>query len=90
MNPLFGAGGLASRASMDASGPRSARQPDRGRILRDHFNGRETHDTLIWSLVVFQTWFDLDVDGIPRATQRAVPAASFCPAEVASPWPWLV
>src|SRR5262245_16400393 len=45
------------------------------RILGDHFNGRETNDTLIWSLVVFQTWFDLYVDGIPRATQRAVPAA---------------
>ena len=31
--------------------------------------------TLIRSLVVFQTRFDLYVDGIPRATQRAVPAA---------------
>jgi asparagine synthase (glutamine-hydrolysing) len=29
------------------------------RILSDHFEGRETNDTLIWSLVMFQTWFDL-------------------------------
>jgi asparagine synthase (glutamine-hydrolysing) len=29
------------------------------RILSDHFDGRETNDTLIWSLVVFQIWFDL-------------------------------
>jgi asparagine synthase (glutamine-hydrolysing) len=45
------------------------------RILSDHFDGRETNDTLIWSLVVFQTWFDLYVDGIPRRSQQAVPAA---------------
>ena len=32
------------------------------RILTDHFDGRETNDTLIWSLVVFQTWFDQYVD----------------------------
>jgi asparagine synthase (glutamine-hydrolysing) len=29
------------------------------KILSDHFEGRETNDTLIWSLVMFQTWFDL-------------------------------
>jgi asparagine synthase (glutamine-hydrolysing) len=44
------------------------------RILSDHFEGRQTNDTLIWSLVVFQTWFDLYVDGLPRA-QSAAPAA---------------
>ncbi|GAX62953.1 asparagine synthase [Candidatus Scalindua japonica] len=27
-------------------------------ILNDHYNGRETNDTLIWSLLMFQTWFD--------------------------------
>jgi asparagine synthase (glutamine-hydrolysing) len=32
------------------------------RILSDHFDGRETNDTLIWSLVMFQTWFDQYVD----------------------------
>lgn len=32
------------------------------RILTDHFDGRETNDTLIWSLVVFQAWFDRYVD----------------------------
>jgi asparagine synthase (glutamine-hydrolysing) len=45
------------------------------RILSDHFDGRETNDTLIWSLVVFQTWFDLYADGVPRRSQQAVPAA---------------
>jgi asparagine synthase (glutamine-hydrolysing) len=35
------------------------------RILSDHFDGRETNDTLIWSLVMFQTWFDQYVDA-PR------------------------
>ena len=29
------------------------------RILSDHFDGRETNDSLIWSLVMFQTWYDL-------------------------------
>src|SRR6185436_12446643 len=41
------------------------------RILSDHFDGRQTNDPLIWSLVVFQTWFDLYVDGLPRAQSAA-------------------
>jgi asparagine synthase (glutamine-hydrolysing) len=45
------------------------------RVLSDHFEGRETNDTLIWSLVVFQTWFDMYIDGVPSAAQRAAPAA---------------
>jgi asparagine synthase (glutamine-hydrolysing) len=45
------------------------------RILSDHFDGRETNDALIWSLVVFQTWFDLYVDDVPSAVGRAAPAA---------------
>jgi len=28
-------------------------------ILGEHFSGKEIHDTLIWSMVIFQTWFDL-------------------------------
>jgi asparagine synthase (glutamine-hydrolysing) len=28
-------------------------------ILEDHFSRREINDTLIWSLLIFQTWFDL-------------------------------
>lgn len=27
-------------------------------ILADHYNGREINDTTIWSLLIFQTWFD--------------------------------
>jgi len=29
------------------------------RILSEHFSGKEIHDTLIWSLLIFQKWFDL-------------------------------
>jgi len=28
------------------------------RILDEHFSGREIHDTLIWSMLIFQAWFD--------------------------------
>lgn len=28
-------------------------------ILTEHYSGREINDTLIWSLLIFQTWFDL-------------------------------
>jgi asparagine synthase (glutamine-hydrolysing) len=31
-------------------------------ILEEHFSGREIHDTLIWSIVIFQTWFDLYIE----------------------------
>lgn len=32
--------------------------PTIGKILDEHFSGREIHDTLIWSLLVFQSWHD--------------------------------
>ena len=32
-------------------------------ILDEHFSGREIHDSLIWSLLVFQKWFDFYMDG---------------------------
>jgi len=35
-------------------------------ILDEHFSGREIHDTLIWSLLVFQKWYDLYMDGNDR------------------------
>jgi asparagine synthase (glutamine-hydrolysing) len=28
------------------------------RILEEHYSGKETHDTLIWSLIMFQSWYD--------------------------------
>jgi len=28
-------------------------------ILADHYSGKEINDTLIWSLIIFQTWHDL-------------------------------
>jgi asparagine synthase (glutamine-hydrolysing) len=27
-------------------------------ILDEHFSGREIHDTLIWSVLIFQKWYD--------------------------------
>lgn len=31
-------------------------------ILDEHFSGREIHDTLIWSMVIFQTWYNVYMD----------------------------
>jgi asparagine synthase (glutamine-hydrolysing) len=31
-------------------------------ILEDHFSGKEIHDTLIWSMVIFQSWFETYID----------------------------
>ena len=31
-------------------------------ILEEHFSGREIHDTLIWSMVIFQTWYNIYLD----------------------------
>ncbi|OGW50052.1 MAG: hypothetical protein A2078_11365, partial [Nitrospirae bacterium GWC2_57_9] len=49
------------------------------RLLSDHYNGREVNDTTIWSLLIFQTWFDLYIAGdrpaCPPAEQTAPPAS---------------
>jgi len=34
------------------------------RVLGEHFSGVEIHDTLIWSLLVFQEWYDTYIEGI--------------------------
>jgi len=31
-------------------------------VLDDHYSRKEINDTLIWSLLIFQTWFDLYMD----------------------------
>lgn len=31
-------------------------------ILNDHYSGKEINDTLIWSLLIFQTWFELYIE----------------------------
>jgi len=31
-------------------------------VLDEHFSGKEIHDTLIWSMVIFQTWFHLYIE----------------------------
>jgi asparagine synthase (glutamine-hydrolysing) len=49
-------------------------QPTVARILSDHFEARETNDTLIWALIVFQTWYELYIEqGVaePVATMPA-------------------
>lgn len=33
-----------------------------GRILDEHFEGKENNDTLIWSLLVFQRWYELYIE----------------------------
>jgi len=32
------------------------------RILHEHYSGKEIHDTLIWSLLVFQIWYGLYIE----------------------------
>jgi asparagine synthase (glutamine-hydrolysing) len=32
------------------------------RILDDHYSGKEINDTLIWSLIIFQVWFNCYMD----------------------------
>lgn len=32
------------------------------KILKEHFSGQEIHDTLIWSMVIFQRWYDIYMD----------------------------
>jgi len=32
------------------------------KILDEHFSGKEIHDTLIWSLLIFQKWYDIYID----------------------------
>jgi asparagine synthase (glutamine-hydrolysing) len=32
-------------------------------ILDEHFTGKEIHDTLIWSMVVFQSWYNTYITG---------------------------
>jgi len=31
-------------------------------ILNEHFSGKEIHDTLIWSLLTFQKWYELYIE----------------------------
>jgi asparagine synthase (glutamine-hydrolysing) len=37
------------------------------KILDEHYSGKEIHDTLIWSLLVFQKWYDLYIEGNNRS-----------------------
>lgn len=32
------------------------------RILDEHMSGRQIHDTLIWSMLIFQKWYDLYIE----------------------------
>jgi asparagine synthase (glutamine-hydrolysing) len=44
------------------------------RILADHFEGRETNDSLIWALIVFQIWFNMYLDTRESAAVDAISA----------------
>jgi asparagine synthase (glutamine-hydrolysing) len=52
-------------------------EPTVRRVLADHFNGKETNDSLIWALIVFQVWYDLYIEngrlllsGIPTVDEN--------------------
>ena len=45
-----------------------------GRVLADHFEQRESNDTLIWGLIVFQTWFDMYMDSAADLASERLPA----------------
>jgi asparagine synthase (glutamine-hydrolysing) len=47
-------------------------------ILADHFAGRETNDSLIWALIVFQAWFDAYAGGPGCASSEPVPQRPAC------------
>ena len=32
------------------------------RILAEHMSGKQIHDTLIWSMLVFQKWYDIYIE----------------------------
>ena len=32
------------------------------RIIEEHLSGKQIHDTLIWSMLIFQKWYDLYID----------------------------
>ena len=32
------------------------------KILNEHFSGKEIHDTLIWSVLIFQKWYDMYIE----------------------------
>ena len=46
------------------------------RVLAEHFSGREIHDTLIWSLLVFQTWYELYIEKGTQGTRPLSEAGS--------------
>jgi len=33
------------------------------KILNEHFTGKNLHDKLIWSLVIFQKWYEMNIEG---------------------------
>jgi len=34
-------------------------------IIAEHMSGREIHDTLIWSMLIFQSWYDVYIENKP-------------------------
>ncbi len=42
------------------------------RILSEHFDGKEIHDTLIWSILIFQKWHDIYISGNPQIGEENI------------------
>ena len=49
-----------SRKNLDRHGYLNPATVDR--VLAEHFSGRQIHDTLIWSMLIFQKWYDFYID----------------------------
>ncbi len=75
---LLSPGGVARHGIFDGNTVR--------RILEDHFEGRETNDTLIWALMVFQVWFNAYLDSRPGSALDT-PLAGSTAASLGSPAP---
>lgn len=40
------------------------------RVMDEHFSGKEIHDTLIWALLMFQTWHEIYIERNDRIRER--------------------
>ena len=38
-------------------------------VLKEHLAGKEIHDTLIWSILIFQKWYDMYIENVREGTE---------------------
>lgn len=55
---------ILDKQSLEVHGFFNQRTIDR--LLAEHFSGKEIHDKILWSLVMFQKWFQMYVDKRPN------------------------